>query len=47
MKEKLLLGVGRKKITPKIGACLYGYRPGLASTAVNDDLTATAFYFEQ
>lgn len=47
MKEKLLLGVGRKKITPKIGACLYGYRPGLVSTAVNDDLTSTAFYFKQ
>jgi hypothetical protein len=47
MEEKLYLGVGRKKITPEIGTCLYGYRPGLESTAVNDDLTATAFYFKQ
>lgn len=45
--EKLYLGVSRKIITPKIGACLYGYRPGLESTSVNDDLTATAFYFKQ
>ena len=47
MKNTLYLGVGRKIITPKIGACLYGYRPGLESTSVNDDLTATAFYFKQ
>ena len=47
MENTLYLGVGRKIITPKIGACLYGYRPGLESTSVNDDLTATAFYFKQ
>ena len=47
MENELYLGVGRKIITPKVGACLYGYRPGLESTAVNDDLTATAFYFKQ
>lgn len=47
MEEKLLLGVGRKIITPEIGTCLYGYRPGLESKSVNDDLTSTAFYFKQ
>lgn len=43
--EKLFLGVGRSIITPKVGACLTGYRPDIFSTSVNDDLTATAFYF--
>ena len=47
MENKLLLGVGRQTITPKIGTCLYGYRPDNASTSVNDDLTATVFYFVQ
>lgn len=47
MKEKLYLGIGRKKITPGIGTCLYGYRPGLESKSVNDNLTSTAFYFKQ
>ena len=47
MEEKLYLGVGRKKITPEIGTCLYGYRPNLKSESVNDDLTSTAFYFKQ
>ncbi len=47
MEERLYLGVGRKTITPEVGTCLYGYRPGLESTSVNDDLTATAFYFKQ
>ena len=47
MEESLYLGVGRKIITPKVGACLFGYRPGLKSESVNDDLTATAFYFKQ
>lgn len=46
MKE-LLLGVGREIITPKIGARLHGYGPDIISESVNDDLTATAFYFEQ
>lgn len=45
--EKLYLGVGRTVITPKVGACLFGYRPDLVSTSVNDDLTCTAFYFKQ
>ena len=44
---ELYLGIGRSIITPKIGAALYGYAPNHYSTSVNDDLTATAFYFEQ
>lgn len=47
MNEKLYLGVARSIITPKIGACLYGYRPDLYSESVADDLTATALYFRQ
>ena len=47
MNDKLYLGVARSVITPKIGALLYGYRPAPESTSVNDDLTATAFYFRQ
>ena len=45
--ENLLLGVARAVITPKIGANLAGYKPDNISTAVNDDLTATVFYFKQ
>lgn len=44
---ELYLGVGRSIITPKVGAALYGYTPDHFSTSVNDDLTATAFYFKQ
>lgn len=47
MSDKLFLGVGRRKITPTVGTCLYGYKPGLESTSVNDDLTSTAFFFKQ
>ena len=47
MKNKLYLGVGRSVITPKIGTYLAGYRPDLVSTAINDELSATAFYFKQ
>ncbi|MBQ9735785.1 MAG: neutral/alkaline non-lysosomal ceramidase N-terminal domain-containing protein [Clostridia bacterium] len=47
MKENLFLGVARRTITPKVGTYLYGYRPNHASESVNDDLTATAFYFAQ
>lgn len=42
----LLLGTSREIITPKIGACLYGYKPDWQSTSIADDLTAIAFYFE-
>ncbi|MBE6768233.1 MAG: hypothetical protein E7549_04900 [Ruminococcaceae bacterium] len=44
---QLQLGIGREIITPAVGGALYGYRPDLFSTAVNDDLTATAFLFRQ
>lgn len=44
---QLHLGIGREIITPMVGGTLYGYRPDLFSTAVNDDLTATAFLFRQ
>lgn len=43
----LLLGIARENITPKIGACLYGYRPDIRSTSVEDELNATAFYFRK
>lgn len=42
----LFLGTAREIITPKIGACLYGYKPDWHSTSVADDLTAIAFYFK-
>ncbi len=45
--EKLLLGVAREIITPEIGGQLYGYRPDVFSTTVEDDLTVTAFYLKQ
>ena len=45
--EKLYLGVARECITPKVGGPLYGYRPDVFSTSVEDDLTATAFFFRQ
>jgi len=47
MDNKLLLGVGSAVITPKVGGQLYGYRPDIMSSSVNDDLTVTAFYFSQ
>ena len=47
MEQNLILGVARTIITPKVGTLLYGYRPDLVSESVNDDLTATAFYFKQ
>ena len=47
MEEKLFLGVARRIITPPIGTPLAGYQPDWFSNAVNDDLTATVFCFEQ
>ena len=47
MEQKLLLGVSRRNITPPIGTPLAGYAPDWLSESVNDDLTATAFCFEQ
>ena len=45
--EKLYLGVSKKIITPEVGCHLYGYTPDLISEKVEDDLTATTFYFRQ
>lgn len=47
MDQKLYLGVATEKITPEVGTALYGYVPDWFSTSVNDDLTATVFYFHQ
>ena len=47
MEQKLLLGASRRNITPPIGTPLAGYAPDWFSNAVNDDLTATVFCFEQ
>nr|MBQ4318980.1 hypothetical protein [Clostridia bacterium] len=44
--EKLYMGVAREIITPEIGGQLYGYRPTVMSTSIEDDLTATAFYLK-
>ena len=45
MKEKLILGVDEEIITPKVGGNLFGYALDVISNKVNDDLTATAYYF--
>ncbi|MBQ7623922.1 MAG: neutral/alkaline non-lysosomal ceramidase N-terminal domain-containing protein [Clostridia bacterium] len=45
--DKLYLGVGREIITPEIGGQLCGYSRDIYSEKVEDDLTATAFYFTQ
>jgi len=45
--KKLYLGVSREIITPEIGGQIYGYNPNDFSNAIEDDLTATAFYFKQ
>ncbi len=45
--NQLQLGVGRQKITPKVGCQLYGYNPNVFSESVADDLNATAFVFRQ
>lgn len=47
MREKLLLGVARRIVTPPVGCCLAGYAPDVIAEKVNDDLTVTAFAFEQ
>lgn len=43
----MLLGVAREIITPEIGGQLYGYSPDVFSESLADDLTVTAFYFEE
>ncbi len=45
MSEKLLVGVGKEKITPAVGTCLYGYVPNHESYSVHDDLFTYAFAF--
>ena len=45
--DKLYLGVAREIITPEVGGQLFGYAPDVFSERVEDDLTATAFYFKQ
>ena len=47
MSYKLNLGVAQGVITPKVGCCLYGYAPDVFSEKVNDDLTATVYYFTE
>ncbi len=47
MNKNLYLGVATEKITPEIGGQLYGYTPDVFSIGLSDDLTVTAFYFEQ
>ena len=47
MQGPLRLGVAERKITPPLGGYLYGYPSPPRSTAVHDDLTVTALYFEE
>jgi len=46
LNKAFLCGIGREIITPEVGCNLYGYSPDVYSTCVNDDLTSTAFYFD-
>lgn len=43
--EQLLLGVGRRVITPPLGGMLAGYSPPRPSLSLNDDVRVTAFAF--
>ena len=45
--EKLYLGIGRRDITPEIGARLFGYQDNVYSKSVNDKLCTSAFVFKQ
>jgi len=45
MSDKLFVGVGKEKITPVVGTCLYGYVPDHHSESVHDDLYTYAFAF--
>ena len=47
MNKNLYLGVATEKITPEIGGQLFGYAPDVFSIGLSDDLTVTAFYFNQ
>ena len=46
LSHRLLLGVAREDITPKIGSRIFGYNPHHISEAIHDRLTASAFAFE-
>lgn len=43
--DKLLVGVGKEKITPAIGTCLFGYVPNHHSESIHDELYTYAFAF--
>ena len=43
----LYVGIGRRRITPKIGGHLAGYGTDVFSTSVHDDLTATTLVLQQ
>lgn len=45
MQNKLIFGAAEEIITPEIGGNLFGYTLDVYSNKVNDDLTASAFYF--
>lgn len=47
MNPVFLAGAAREITTPPVGTLLYGYRPDLASTAVNDNLSVTALAMSQ
>ena len=47
MNSVFLAGAAKEITTPPVGTLLYGYRPDLASTAVNDDLSVTALAMSQ
>ena len=45
-RDRIYLGIGREVITPELGTFLSGYSTsGRDAVSVNDELTATAFYF--
>lgn len=45
MSSVFLAGAARADITPPVGTCLYGYRPGWQSESVHDALSLTAAAF--
>ncbi len=47
MKEKLVFGVSEELVTPEIGCNLFGYTLDVIANSINDELTATAYYFSQ
>lgn len=47
MKEAFYLGAAAEVVSPEVGCNLSGYAPDVISTSLHDDLSATAFYFQQ